>query len=61
MENEIQVVTTEEVENLVIELRGQKVLFDRDVATLYGTETREINKTVRNSPDKLPDGFCFYL
>ena len=32
-----------------------------DVATLYGTEMREINKAVRNNPDKFPDGFCFYL
>ena len=61
MENEIQIITTKEVESLVIELRGQKVLLDRDVATLYGTETREINKAVRNNPDKFPDGFCFYL
>lgn len=61
MENELQVITTKEVESLVIELRGQKVLLDRDVATLYGTETREINKAVRNNPDKFPDGFCFHL
>lgn len=61
MENEIKVVTAQEVESLVIELRGQKVLLDRDVAALYRTETREINKAVRNNPDKFPDGFCFHL
>jgi hypothetical protein len=49
MENELQVITTKEVESLVIELRGQKVLLDRDVATLYETETREINKAVRKN------------
>lgn len=61
MENEIQVITTQEVENLVIELRGQKVLLNRDIATLYGTETREINKAVRNNPDKFPERYCFTL
>lgn len=50
MENEIQVVTTKEVESLVIELRGQKVLLDRDVAALYGTETREIKKLLGITP-----------
>lgn len=58
---EIQIITTQEVENLVIGLRGQKVLLDRDVAELYQTETREINKAVKNNPEKFPDGYCFTL
>jgi hypothetical protein len=61
MENEIKVVTTEEVENLVIELRGQKVLLDRDVATLYGVETKHINQAVKNNPEKFPERYCFTL
>lgn len=61
MENEIKVVTTEEVENLVIELRGQKVLLDRDVAILYGVETKHINQAVRNNPEKFPERYCFTL
>lgn len=61
MENELQVIGIKEVEKLVIELRGQKVLLDRDIASLYGTETREINKAVRNNPEKFPDGYCFTL
>lgn len=61
MENEIQVVTTKEVESLVIELRGQKVLLDRDIATLYGVETKRVNEAVKNNPDKFPDRFCFTL
>lgn len=61
MENEIKVVTTEEVENLVIELRGQKVLLDRDVATLYGVETKHINQAVKNNLEKFPERYCFTL
>ena len=51
MENELQVIGTKEVEERIIELRGQKILLDRDVAELYKTETRDINKAVRNNPE----------
>lgn len=61
MKNEIQVVTTQEVEDRVIELRGQKVLLDRDVAALYGVETKRVNEAVKNNPDKFPDRYCFTL
>jgi hypothetical protein len=56
MENKITLV-----EDKILIVRGQQVLLDRDVASLYGVETREINKAVRNNPDKFPDGYCFRL
>lgn len=61
MKNESQVITTQEVENRVIELRGQNVLLDRDVAALYGVETKRVNEAVKNNPDKFPDRYCFTL
>jgi hypothetical protein len=61
MENLPQTIGTKEVEARVIELREQKVILDRDVAELYQTETREINKAVKNNPEKFPDGYCFTL
>ena len=61
MENEIQIINTQEVENLVIELRGQKVLLDRDVAMLYGVETKHVNQAVKNNSDKFPERYCFAL
>lgn len=51
----------EEIEDKIIVLRGQKVLLDRDVAALYGVETRDINKAVRNNPDKFPKGYVIEL
>ena len=36
----------EEVEKRILDIRGEKVLIDRDVAELYGVETREINQAV---------------
>lgn len=44
-----------------MELRGQRVLLDRDVAALYGVQTREINQAIRNNPDKFPKGYVFEL
>lgn len=51
----------EEIEDKIITLRGQKVLLDRDVAALYGVETRDINKSVRNNPGKFPKGYVIEL
>lgn len=51
----------EEIEDKIITLREQKVLLDRDVAALYGVETRDINKSVRNNPDKFPKGYVIEL
>ena len=48
-------VIFENIENLIIEIRGQKVLLDRDIAVLYSVETRDINKAVKNNPDKFPN------
>lgn len=49
------------VENRILELSGQKVIIDSEVALLYGVETREINQAVRNNPDKFPHGYIFSL
>ena len=54
-------IETHEIEARLIELRGQKVLIDRDVAALYGVETRRVNEAVRNNPDKFPQGYSFTL
>ena len=51
----------EKIEDKIITLRGQKVLLDRDVAALYGVETRDINKSVKNNPDKFPKGYIIEL
>ncbi len=45
----------------MIVLRDCPVLLDRDVAELYGVQTKEVNQAVRNNPDKFPDGFLFQL
>ena len=56
-----EIIKIGDVQNLVIKLRGQDVLLDRDVATLYGVETKRVNEAVRNNPDKFPYGYLFEL
>lgn len=54
-------VETRDIETRLIVLRGQKVLIDRDVAELYGVETKRVNEAVKNNPDKFPEGYFFTL
>ena len=56
-----EIIGYKEVEKRVLTIRGQNVLLDRDVAELYGVETREINQAVRNNQDKFPEGYIFAL
>lgn len=50
-----------EVEGKIVEVHGQKTLLDRDVAELYGVETREVNQAVKNNPRKFLDGYVLEL
>ena len=52
-----------EVEDKIVEVRGQKTLLDFHVAALYGVETREVNQAqaVKNNPRKFPEGYVFEL
>ena len=66
MTMEVQIATpntieTQEIETRLIVLRGQKVLIDRDVAELYGVETKRVNEAVKNNPDKFLEGYFFTL
>ncbi len=55
------VIKIEDVQNKIIEIQGQKVLLDSDVAELYAVETKRINEAVRNNPNKFPSGYIIEL
>ena len=61
MAKDIIPITTKDVEARMLHLRGKLVLIDRDVAALYGVETKRVIEAVRNNPDKFPSGYCFSL
>lgn len=49
------------VQNRLVTVRNEPMLLDRDVAELYGVQTKEINQAVRNNPEKFPEGYVFSL
>ena len=50
-----------DVEKMIRVVRGKQVLLDRDLATLYGVETRAINQAVKRNIERFPDRYCFQL
>lgn len=55
------IVKIENLKKLIIDIRGQSVLLDSDVAQIYGVQTKDINKAVANNPDKFPAGYIVEL
>ncbi|MCF8146718.1 MAG: ORF6N domain-containing protein [Deltaproteobacteria bacterium] len=49
------------VQTKIYSIRNQKVMLDRDIAELYGVETKRVNEAVRNNADKFPEDFYFEL
>jgi len=56
-----EIVPVERIAQRILYLRGQKVLLDRDLAALYGVETRALNQAVTRNADRFPGDFAFLL
>ena len=54
-------ITLNDVRDKIITIQNKNVLLDSDVAWLYGVETRDINKAVKNNQRKFPDGYVISL
>ena len=50
-----------EIENLILTIRGQQVLIDRDLAGIYKVETKRLNEQVRRNIERFPDRYRFQL
>jgi len=50
-----------DVGSLIITIRNQKVIIDRDLAEIYGVQTRRLNEQVKRNPDRFPEDFMFQL
>jgi hypothetical protein len=46
---------------MIYEIRGQKVILDRDIADLYGVELRSLNQAVKRNIGRFPFDFMFQL
>ena len=51
----------ENIENLIQVIRGKQVILDRDLARLYGVETRVLNQAVQRNIERFPADFMFQL
>jgi len=53
--------TLKQIHTLIYEIRGQKVMLDRDLADLYGVEVKRLNESVKRNIERFPADFMFQL
>ena len=58
---EHQLSGQEEIAQLIMNVRGMQVMVDRDLAVLYGVETKRLNEQVRRNIERFPERFRFQL
>ena len=49
------------IQSKIYELRGQKIMFDYDLAAIYGVETRVLNQAVKRNITRFPEDFMFQV
>lgn len=54
-------ITDDLLMSRILEIRGQKVMIDRDIAELYGVPTKRLNEQVKRNGKRLPTDFMFQL
>ena len=55
------IMPTNQIENLILDIRGQQVMLDRDLANLYGVDTKVLNQAVKRNIERFPVRFRFQL
>lgn len=58
---ESSVIPVERIEKAILLIRGQKVMLDKDLASLYGVQVKVLNQAVRRNLARFPDEFMFQL
>jgi hypothetical protein len=54
-------ISTEQVQQKILLLRGEKVMLDSDLAELYGVEVKQLKRQVRRNRNRFPADFMFEL
>lgn len=57
----ITIIPDERIIGKIYYIRGKKVIFDRDLAELYGVETKTLNRAVKRNVKRFPEDFMFQL
>ncbi len=61
MSSENSIVPLERIENTIVQIRGQRVMLDTDLARLYEVETKVLLQAVKRNMDRFPEDFMFQL
>ncbi|MCI1640415.1 MAG: ORF6N domain-containing protein [Bacteroidales bacterium] len=61
MNNELNNTTQSNIENCIFYIRNQQVMIDRDLAGMYGVETKVLNQAVKRNIERFPNKFRFQL
>jgi len=56
-----ELIPVESIVDKIVLLRGEKVILDRDLAELYGVETKQLKRAVRRHIKRFPEDFMFQL
>jgi phage regulator Rha-like protein len=56
-----EIVPQQLIESKILFIRGKKVMLDRDLAPLYGVETKMLNRAVKRNTERFPEDFMFQL
>ena len=54
-------LTADQLGRLIYEIRGERVMLDSDLASIYGVETKALNRAVKRNRDRFPQDFAFQL
>ena len=61
MSNKHEILPQKSIENRIITIRGVQVMLDSDLAMIYQTETKYINRSVGRNPERFSEAFAFQL
>jgi ORF6N domain-containing protein len=61
MARETEIIIVDQIEPMILTIRGQKVVLDSDLATLYATTTKALNQAVKRHAARFPSTFMFPL
>ena len=61
MEEQVELMTIDNIYNRVYVIRGQQVMLDCDLAEIYGYEVKALNKQVKRNIARFPEDFMFQL
>ncbi len=54
-------IDKEKIKAQIFDIRGYKVMLDRDIAVYFGVETKALNRSMKRNIKRFPDNFCFQL